>query len=192
MKYGIDLDGVCYDFVSSFGRWLEGRLGVDYVYEDIVDYLWYKCIDGLDEKNFWEEFHKFGGADMYRWLPLIDGTREAIQALRSHGDDLVFVTARPEYTEKTTRFVIARDFGVTDKLYFSSGKDYKSDAVKSLNIDVFVEDSPDNAVSIANKTNAKVYLRDTPYNRDVEDHPRIIRFKSWNELLDMENINVAS
>lgn len=183
--YGIDLDGVCFDFVTEFSKWLKRELGVDYDDSEIVDYHWYNCIESIGEKEFFREFHRFGKAGSYATLPLLPGAAQAIKHIRENGHRVWFVTARPIYAKEDTLRAVSNAFGFTDTVVFSGGKDYKSETVNLLNIDVFVEDGPHYAESIAKNTKALVYLMDHPYNKKVS-HPNIIRVNSWDDIMQEE------
>jgi uncharacterized HAD superfamily protein len=186
--YGIDLDGVCFDFTTAFSSWLKYHLQIDYNDDDIVEYHWYKCIPQVSEKDFFTEFHRFGHAGMYANLDLLPGATTAIRRILDNGHKLWFVTARPKYAKAQTIDAVKAAFGVSEKqIVFSGGTDYKSEAVKLLGIDVFVEDGPHYAESIATSTRALVYLMDKPYNRKLE-HSKIIRVTSWDDVMQEEGL----
>lgn len=186
--YGVDLDGVCFDFTTVFSSWLKEKLKVDYKEEDIVEYHWYKCIHSISEDDFFKEFHRFGKAGMYSRLPLLPGATEAVERILSRGDKIWFVTARPKYAREDTFRAVRESFGISEKsIVFSGGKDYKAEAVNLLGINIFVEDGPHYAESIALQTQALVYLMDKPYNRKVAN-PKIIRVNSWNDVMQEEGL----
>lgn len=186
--YGIDLDGVSFDFVGLFSDWLKTRLNISYDDKDIVEYHWYKCIPGLSQEDFFREFDKFGYAGMYSKLKTLPGASDAIKKLMNKGK-VWFVTARPSYAEKCTIQAVKREFGADRKqIVFSRGLDYKSSAVSLLGIDTFIEDGPHYAMSIAEKTNALVYLMDMPYNREIS-HQKILRVSSWSDILAEEGLS---
>ncbi len=185
--YGIDLDGVSYDFVTPFSKWLKTNLGVEYNDSDIVDYHWYKCIDGLTKKDFMEEFHKFGKSGMYEHLSPIRGSKDVLNYLMNNSKDVWFITGRPPYTFEQTVNALKRDYGISsDRIIYSSGRDYKSNVVNRLGINVFLDDAPEYATSLANYTNAKVYLMDGTYNQDVNS-PKITRVYDWEDFISRED-----
>lgn len=187
-KFGIDLDGVCFDFVGAFSKWLKDRLNLSYDDNQITEYHWYNCVPGLTRDDFFREFHNFGHAGMYGNLDLIPGCVVGIHKMLARGK-LWFVTARPDYAKNDTIEAVKRAFGLDERqIVFSGGKDYKATEVNHLDIDTFVEDGPQYALSIAKNTNAKVYLIDKPYNQNVE-HSKIIRVKNWDEILDREGFD---
>jgi uncharacterized HAD superfamily protein len=187
-RYGIDLDGVCFDFVGAFSSWLKAKLNLSYEDNQITEYHWYRCIPGMSETDFFREFHNFGHAGMYESLGLIHGCVAGVHRMLANGQ-LWFITARPDYVKAQTIEAVKRAFGLDERqIVFSHGKDYKANAVNSLQIDTFVEDGPQYAESIAANTGAKVYLIDKPYNQKV-NHPKIHRVISWDEILVREGLN---
>ncbi len=185
-KYGVDLDGVCYNFVGPFSSWLKENLRISYSDNEIVDYHWYNCIPGLSEQDFWNEFHRWGKAGSYRDLDLLPGARDGVLWLMDNGVDVYFITARPEYAKEQTIESLEKHFPLNrDKLIFADGSKGKVKEVNELGIDVIIEDAPHNANLIVEKTPAGVYLVDTSYNQDIR-HPRIKRVSHWDEIVSME------
>ena len=186
--YGIDLDDVSFDFTPAFGNWLRDKLNITYNDHDVVDYRWYRCIPGMSENDFYKELENFADAGMYAKIPIVAGAVRAINLIREHGHKIWFVTARHAYAKRDTLAAVKNAFGIHEKqIVFSRGPDFKAEAVRLLNIDVFIEDGPHYAESIANNTQALVYLMDKPYNKNVE-HQKIIRVSSWDEVLQEEGL----
>lgn len=185
-RYGVDLDGVCFNFVEPFSLWLKENLRINYHDSEIVDYHWYNCIPGLSEQDFWDEFHKWGKAGNYKELELLPGAKEGVLWLMENGLDVYFITARPEYAKEQTIHALERHFNLDKaKLVFSGCKNGKVQEVKDLGIDTIIEDAPHNATLIAGHTNADVYLIDTSYNKDVK-HSKIYRVRHWDDIIKME------
>lgn len=185
-RYGVDLDGVCFDFVSPFSGWLKQKLSIDYHDHEIVDYHWYNCIPGLSEKDFWNEFHKWGQSGNYKTLELLPGAKDGVRWLLENAGDVYFITARPEYALDQTLECLSEHFEFDkNKLIFANGCNGKVKEVNELGVDIMIEDAPHNAKEIVEKTAADIYLMDTSYNRDVK-HDRIVRVKHWNEILTRE------
>lgn len=193
MNYGFDLDNVVYSFVRAFNNHLSKTVGSNIAYEDIKDYYWHNAIDGLSENQFFTELDRFGCSGGYLNLKLIKNAVSVITILDEIADDIYFVTGRPAYAKEDTEKALKRDFQLKHSgLHFSHGDDHKADAINSLGIDVFVEDAPHYAMSIAENTGAIVYLMDAPYNQQVS-HPKITRVNSWFELLieEMTRLDVG-
>lgn len=185
--YGIDLDGVCFDFVNVFSRWLKIRLNIDYSDSEIGDYYWYKTIDCLSKEDFEKEFNNFSLHNMYELLEPMPDSIKAIQYLIKNAKDIWFITGRPHSTFEQTTKALKQHFDVeSDRVIFSSGSDYKSNVVNRLGIDVFIDDGPHYVDSLVENTNAKVYLMcNYPYSKKTKSK-EAIRISSWNEFLEKE------
>ena len=182
--YGIDLDGVSVDFIGPFSQQLKDNLGIQYDDSEITDYYWHRCNLGITEQSFWEQFDIFGkDREMYRHLEPLPDAKIAISTFMKIAKDVWFITGRPHYAYEQTIDSLKRNFDVdSDRIIFSSGKDYKSNVVKRLGIDVFVDDAPHYAQSIAENTDAKVYLMDTTYNQDISGE-NITRVLDWGQII---------
>ena len=185
--YGIDLDGVCVDFVLIFSAWLKAALGLSYNDSAITDYHWHKCDLGISKEDFWREFDRFGkDFAMYEALSPMQDSKAGIDYLLNNAKDVWFITGRPHYAYEQTVNSLQREFGVSsDHIIFSSGGDYKSNVVNRLGIDVFIDDAPHYVKSLNENTSAKVYLMDATYNKNV-DAPGITRVSGWKEFISKE------
>ena len=186
MRYGIDLDGVCFDFLNVFRTHLNNRFGMKLEEEEITSYYWYENTDGMDKDDFFIEFHKFGRAGGYRTLPVLPGTLDALDRINAGGNQIFYITNRPEYArEDTIAALEEHGFPYAKNLFFAHGD--KSSIVDKLNIGVFVEDSGKTIMDIAENTSSHVYCVDYPHNRDVE-HVHVERINDWDDFLLAEAI----
>jgi len=194
--YGIDLDGICFHFAPAFCKWLEDKTGLKMPErEEITSYYWHKCIDGLEEDVFWEEFHKFGQEGHgYLNLPMVEGALDGLNNIVSSGHEIVYITNRPEYTlEDTKEALLVWDFPFRDRLIFGSPASdggSKSPIINEHNVDVFIDDSPRVIADISVNTNARIYCFDYPFNQHIDG--RFTRVSSWEEFLTAEGIYEAS
>jgi len=186
MRYGVDLDGVCFDFLNPFRICLNGAFDLKLEEHEITNYFWHKNTDGLTEKGFFEEFHKFGHEGGYRNLSLLPGTLDALERIENAGHQIFYITNRPEYVrEDTIAALEEHGFPFSKNLFFANGD--KSSLVNKLKIGVFIEDAAHTIIDIANNTDAYVYCVDYPYNRNVE-HIMVERIKDWDDFLLAEAI----
>jgi len=186
--YGIDLDGVCFDFKNPFRIWLNDHLHCHLEENEITSYYWHESSDEIDEHDFWKEFHNFGAANGYRDLPVLPGTLEALNKLVTEGHEIYYVTNRPEYALEDTKIALEKhNFPFRERLIFAKGK--KSPIIKEKNIDVFIDDSPFTLEDITVNTRANIYCRDDLYNRKLDD-TFFTRVHNWNEFLEAEGLNV--
>lgn len=187
--YGVDLDGVSLQFIPDFSAFLKQKLNIDYSDDQIKNYYWHKCDLGITESDFWNLFHMYG-QQLHRYRPLepMPGAVEGIKYLMQNAKDVWFITGRPHYAYEQTVDSLEEKFGITsDHIIFSSGKDYKSNVVRRLRIDAFIDDAPHYAEAIASKTRAKCYLYDATYNQEVEEIPgKLIRVSGWEDFINKE------
>lgn len=185
--YGIDLDGVSVDFIGDFSSFIKSELGIWYDDSEITNYYWHKCDLGISETAFWTIFHNYGmHHGRYEHLVPLPGAVDGIKFLLDNAKDVWFITGRPHYAYEQTVRSLSKHFDVaSDRIIFSSGDDYKSNVVRRLGIDTFFDDAPHYAESLAENTDAQVYLMDTTYNREVSN-PKINRVKSWSEFIEAQ------
>jgi len=186
MRYGVDLDGVCFDFLNVFRERLNGAFDLNLQEHEITNYFWHKDTEGLTEDGFWEEFHKFGKNGGYRNLPLLEGTLDALERIENGGHKIFYITKRPGYARQDTIDALAEHgFPFSKNLFFV--KEDKSSLVNKLNIGVFIEDSGSTIIDIADHTEAYVYCVDYPHNRKIE-HVKVERINDWDDFLLAEAI----
>lgn len=187
--YGIDLDGVCFDFTKSFSKWLRDRLGVKCNKENIKSYWWHECTDGLSEDDFWKEFHKFGKEGHgYMDLELMPGTLAALDTILAAGHKIIFITHRPDYAREDTRIAL-KNAGISGDIELVFTDKSKSLVIKKRNVDVIIDDSPNAIADVSTNTRATVYCRDHLYNRHLDDTLGWWkRVSDWAEFLVMEGL----
>ena len=185
--YGIDLDGICFDFIGAFCEWLHDKVGVEIPEkEEITSYYWHETMDDLDKETFDVEFDKFGLAGGYRNLKLLPGAREGLQNIVDAGHKIVYITSRPDYALADTRAALEEhDFPSRHNLFFAQGS--KSSLINAHGVDVFIDDSPRTVVEISEQTEATIYCMDYPFNRHLPAG-NYTRVHSWEEFLIEEEI----
>ncbi len=186
MRYGIDLDGVSFDFLNPFRIHLNEKFNCNLQEEDITDYLWYKSTDKFDKDDFFREFHKFGKAGAYRNFDVIPGAIDALERIIAAGHELFYITNRPAYTKQDTIDAMKEHgFPHRENLFYANGD--KAPMVNDLGIQIFVEDSSRIINNLLKNTGAKIYCMDYLHNRDVE-HERVVRINDWDDFLLEEGL----
>jgi uncharacterized HAD superfamily protein len=186
MRYGIDLDGVCFDFLNPFRTRINNAFDWNIQQEEITSYYWYEGTD-VTKEQFFSEFHKFGEEGGYRNLPLLPGTMDTLERIVNDGNEIFYITNRPEYARQDTIDALEEHgFPFRKNLFFAHGD--KSSLINKLNIGVFVEDSGRTIRDIVKNTSAYTYCVDYAHNRDLEDHHNIERIKDWDDFLLAEAI----
>lgn len=189
--FGIDLDGICFDFSKAFRLWLSDKAGVKYLEdEEVTSYYWYETVDSLDKETFWDEFHKFGKSGGYRNLDLLPGAVDGLNAIVAAGHDIVYITNRPQYAYRdTVEALKEHNFPCRKELYFAGGA--KAPLIRDMGVHCFIDDSPRTVAEICANTQARIYCMDYPFNRGLHDLTGYTRVHNWQEFLEHEGINVA-
>lgn len=190
MKIGIDIDGVLID--------LE-RYVIDYGTKMCVEKQW-KINLKLDEyfekeRFFWtdeqeEEFWNTYLEDYVLKTNPREFSKEVIEKLRKENNKIYIITARNEeglppesygrMQEFTKKWLL--DNGIEyDELIFASDAEKLEQCIKN-DIDIMIEDYPNNILNISNKI--KVIKYDCQYNKDVKGK-NIITAYSWYHIYNI-------
>jgi uncharacterized HAD superfamily protein len=182
-RWGFDLDGCTVMFKPAFSKWLKKHLRIDYGDEELVHYDWYKSIPGLSKEDYYREFGKFIDAGEFTKLTVVDGAMDFINSVPFYR----FITARPDKAfNSTIKFFELQNLDVNKLIFANKVPDHKYRVARRLGITHFVEDSPAQAMSLADN-GIVVYLMDASYNKDVS-HPNIVRVGSWSEIGEAVNV----
>lgn len=136
----------------------------EFLYDTTMDDIFYKL-----HKDY---IHSYEDAD------IVDGARSIIEKL-TNNHNIYFVTARDNELHNITLKWLENK-GLSHIEVYSLGTHYKIEKAKELNCDIFIEDSPYNALELAD-AGMKVLLIDTYYNKDTK-HKDIIRVNNWFEI----------
>jgi len=186
--YGIDLDGVCFDFMGAFIAWLNGALDMTLQKEEITSYYWHETTD-VTKEQFMVEFDKFGEEGHgYRNLDLLPGALEGLNRLDEEGHKIYYITSRPLYAlQDTIDCLEEHGFPQRENLHFAKGS--KSPLIKKFGVDVFIDDSPKTVVELTTETRATIYCRNYKFNEHLDD-TFFTRVNGWDEFLAAEKVNV--
>lgn len=192
MNIGIDLDGVLTNYrqfaLEQGQKYCEennkGKLENPEAYYMKDMYNW----DEKTDYDFWiKNIFSYATEN-----PAIPGAAENTKKLKEDGHTIFIITARKfatpddnckeeirEKMKKTVKEWIAKNEIEYDYIIFSS--EDKSKYIIENNIDVMVEDSPNNVKNLSKLT--KIMCVDWPYNKGIEND-NIYRCYNWNEIYD--------
>lgn len=176
MRIGIDIDGVIADSLTTWMANLNAHFGQNKKIEDFIIYQFEKVynVPWPDMDRFFRE----NQGKLLTGLQPIAGAKEVIKWLKEE-HIVVLITARPEEFEEITRAWLAEQGIVYDHLIMTNFQD-KRDYCWELGIELFIDDSLENAISIS-RLNIPVLLYNAPYNQG-ELPPEIIRQSDWQEI----------
>lgn len=172
MNIGLDMDGVCYDFVGSLKEWLK-RPDLP----DAKEWDFFKSQWGMTPKQFTTICNEAVDAEkLFKFGRPIPGALSGTDLLVKEGHSLHIITNRffGRRSSANTEFWLWL-YGVSyDSLNFLRDKTL-------LNCDVFIDDSPENieALEAAGK---KTIVFDQPWNSNVTAG---VRAKGWGEVIEI-------
>lgn len=197
MILGIDLDGCLANFNQRYGDLLARVAGVDLrptgwagnpdwpsewnwdsdscCYDPrVIRTVWRDLI--IDSTNFWQGLEP---------LPRTRQTLKQLNKLGKKGHDVYFLTHRAGKKAKLQTEAWLYEHGVDFPSVLLSGE--KAPIIRSLGVDVFIDDKIENVLSVLNETRARVYLVDAGYNRQDRD-PKLRIVQSVEDALKMEEL----
>jgi uncharacterized HAD superfamily protein len=185
MKIGMDIDGVLADFVTPFLQLLERRVGgppidpasiTDPNFQHhplLTRELIYECmVDASYDPEFWRMLAPLPSAQQWQSLSRI-----------SRDNEVVFIThrwVRDSYDINQVTCEWLRRHGIDNPVVYFT-QELKSQLVRQMNIELFVDDRHENCEDVATQTEAVVLMPHRPYNQYFA-HPKVQRIQDLNEL----------
>lgn len=175
MRIGIDLDGVVYQFVEEFDR---------FMFEKNKDFILnpFDYNRGLDKEELESELQEFSKNKPFLWVKYYPLAVESIREL-SKISDIYFVSYR-DWVDgglEETRLRLQMDEIPYKKLWITK---YKGKVARQENLDFFVEDSLHNILDVISQSKStQGYLINRPYNIGLKDS----RIKRVNSLWEFFN-----
>ena len=151
-RIALDIDGVICDFIYPA---LE-RVGISK--KDITGYHW---VPSYKLRGIWDELKT--DKEFWMSLPVL------VEPATLNFEPVAYVTSRPIPKEWCEEWIESNGFPCVDVITLDNGGHMsthadKTETLKSLNIDIFVEDNFEQFVNL-NKNGICTYLMDTPFNR---------------------------
>lgn len=176
MRIGVDIDGVIANtfplLVNELNTFFQKKLS----YNDVANYNISKVFN-LKNKQLYDFIEKKGNLLVEASQPM-PGAVDCLNNCK-HNFYLALVSARMEKFRIQTEEWLQRYHIPWDKLVLLGSHD-KADTCIDLKLDIFIEDSLQNAIQISAR-GIPVILFDAPYNKG--DLPNLVqRFCSWTEI----------
>lgn len=185
---GVDFDDVLFQCNTAAAKFHNTTYGTSYSRDDVKTFDW---------RDVWhvspEEEHRrvleFFATKFHDEAEAVIGAYDALKKL-NEAYEVVIVTGRPESARDVTLEWLSKHFlGLYREVHFTSHYDSdhskrrkKSDIVKELGINIFIEDALHFAADVA-ESGIPVFLIDTPWNQG-ETPPNVTRVYSWDEILE--------
>ena len=188
MKIGIDIDGVLADCIKAIHLFYNRMYGAELRPEDYVHYDLEKVWGGSKARATQIVSSFYLSREFEQIIP-VESSQEAVNELsRSH--HLIAITSRPESVKYKTEEWLKKYFenGIKETLFngqygIESSFLDKSDLCLNRGVEVLVEDNLDISYKCAEK-GIRVFLLDTPGNKNYEKHRNLIKVRNWNEILE--------
>jgi len=172
---GVDLDGVCADYMSGFKSFVANELDVDpQNLAEITEWGYHQW--GLDLDQFNELHFKAVKQHLHKGLPIVDGCAESLWRLSDAGIWIRLITHRL-YTNWSHQTVVSDTVHWLDThkipyrdLCFLGNK-------PQVEADMYIDDAPHNITGLRQAGN-DVITFDQPYNKELDG----LRASSWEEV----------
>ena len=172
MRIGIDIDGCLADFNSGFRDLIIAETGREI--PEVSDtfphcWNWPAAVGVTPEENarLWS-IVRDGNSYFWSRLSALPGAANTLQYLTARayaGDEVYFITSRPGQCAKrqTESWLIRNGYNIEPPTVLIS--DRKGFTARGLELDVFIDDKPENCLDVCDESRARVFLVDAPWNR---------------------------
>ena len=176
VRVGLDLDGVCCDYVAYLGAYLlrSGRVG------PLPEPVTYRLAEWFETEGERIAAHRAAVADgLHRDAPPVPGAVAGVAALRTLGAEAVAVSARGSYAEDRGQVLL--DIKVWAQTYGIVFDDVRLGRPKAAaRCDVYVDDSPADVAALRAAGQLTVVFGQ-PWNTGL-GAPRAV---GWTEVPDL-------
>lgn len=178
MKIGFDLDGCVIQLMPTMLRILKKKYGLSYTIDDVTSFKLEDCL-GITEDMIIDIVDT--AATEWRSNKPYEGAIDFITDYHRRSEEIVtFVTARHPKFKIVTFNWLDRWLPHTPYELILTGNYNKSEIVKDLRMDMFVEDYDDCVLELASN-GVFVFMPARPWNRDV-NLPNVITFHEWSDI----------
>ena len=181
LVFGVDLDGVCADFIGSLRPYAAEWLGKDE--GDLPLEVSYGFAEwGLDNRyHRYEDLHRWAvrEKDLFRNLLPIDGAAQALRRLSEDGVRIRIITHRL-YIPYAHRSAVTQTVEWLDRYGFPYWDLCFMKDKGAVGADLYIEDSPAN-IAVLRESGAEVIVFDNSTNRELEPP----RARTWQEVEEL-------
>lgn len=186
LVFGVDLDGVCADYTTSFRSFVAAELGLRE--QDMGEHTSWKieeCDWGIKDRDHFLALHRAAVSRerMFSKMPEIEGASDALWRLSDAGVYIRIITHRLVYSWE-------HDIAVSDTVQWLQQlrpdgrpripyRDVCFVAKKAeVGADLYIDDAPHNIAQLRLRRNDTICF-DAPYNRDVPG----VRADNWGDVV---------
>ena len=184
MKIGVDLDGVIFDSEKEFRVYSELYDMQDLKQNSKKDNRELRFQDRFnwtdeDVQGFLKKYH----TQIIMEANFLPGAKRILKLLKEEGHQLVLITARGGYNKKMIAVTQERlkqsKMDIFDAYYWAT--ENKAEVCIKENVDLMIDDSYKNCVSIANSKIKTVYFKDAP-SYDLQEDEYVKVLYNWGEV----------
>ena len=188
MRIGIDFDDVISHTSEYLFQAVKEHLGKMEVTYEGSHYEWEETLS-VSTETLMAAYRDVGlRHSFHQSIPQMVGCTEVIKKLKASDHKLYVISARGTW-ELPYSIVWLKDKGILPYLSgiihrpvgTKSWEKYKLDQAHELAIDVFIEDAPKTAITLA-KAGIPTILFDAQYNRELKLLKNMYRVKKWKEI----------
>lgn len=177
LKIALDVDGVLADTIRSWLKLCNERFGLNLLYEQIDHWNFWKDV-GITQQDFEKLFNE-AWSDWKSMPPTEDKLSAKVEFLKGFGE-VDIVTGRSLDTMGYVKRWLNMHRIKSNRIVLVEPDEAKG----SLDYDVFIDDSPLNAVDAAERGKTAL-IYDQPWNRHVGQRENLLRVKSLSEASSM-------
>lgn len=185
MKFGFDIDDTLIDLRRYAFRLYNKKLqmAVDETVFDQIPTVEIHGAFGMTSEQGSQMWQDCMQEIYFTKCPSFQDAKEVLNTLADEGHEIYYITSRPKmYCQQTREWVKAQGFPVVDERFYCGMQDHeKIDIIKSLELDVYVDDKPAVLNTLA-QTSTKVIVKNQSYNQNV-DFPRLTNWQEFQALL---------
>jgi hypothetical protein len=190
----LDLDGVIFNFNSSYISWLNTnfKAGIPPDGDNYPD-TWNYATDGNyvtkeQEKEFWKYASGIGNYSFWRFLTTYPNAKEFLEKCQTHFSEVHYVTSRPGDDVKRATEDALSVLGVKSPSVFIASN--KPPVLKQIGATHFLDDRDKNFedcltfnYQTAQLDDLNMFILDRPWNRHY-NHPHVERIFNPNEIFN--------
>lgn len=175
-KIGVDLDGVSADFDRHWRNEYRVWFGVEI---PVASEHWDSFLDDThfeSEDEFWAWVRSVPA--FWERMPVIPGAFGSLYELLRAGNEITFITSRPEHARAGTESWLARHYPIG---FPKPRVEFRLKHLKGgIPVQVYLDDNPEVVESLREKPCVLIF--DQPWNRDVKPSKSVHRVRGWGEV----------
>ena len=177
-RFAVDLDGVLANTMEACCKIINMRYSTHFEVSSFNLWKAWETI-GINKDSF---FHILDQA-WFEWQsipPTEEKLAKKVHRLYEFGE-VEIVTGRSPETVPS-----AKSWLETQEIKFNKFVRTESTIAKAgLNYDVFIDDSPELMSALSSETDRYAILYTQPWNKEIEQVPRMLRADSWNQIPEL-------